>query len=145
MSLKKKTHILPCLYPYLADKCLWSTLVIGEFPGGSVVKNLPANTGDGDSIPRLERSSLKFREMSTPFSIFAWRISGTGEPARLQPMGPQRVGCTKNVCNLVVMPAYAGAGPVVDWCLSNTHVNPCSPFPCEIYPSSGCSCCPLVY
>ena len=67
------------------------SVVIGEFPGGSVVKNLPASAGDGDSIPGLERSSLKFEELS----IFAWRIPWTGEPGRLQPMGPQRVGCTK--------------------------------------------------
>ena len=27
-----------------------------DFPGGSVVKNLPANAGDANSIPELERS-----------------------------------------------------------------------------------------
>ena len=27
-----------------------------DFPGGSVVKNLPANAGDASSIPELERS-----------------------------------------------------------------------------------------
>ena len=33
---------------------LWISM---SFPGGSVVKNPPANTGDMDSIPGLERSS----------------------------------------------------------------------------------------
>jgi len=28
------------------------------FPGGSVVKNLPADAGDARSIPELERSQL---------------------------------------------------------------------------------------
>ena len=55
----------------ISDKCLWSTLVIGDFPGGSVVKNLPASAEDGDSIPGSERSSLKFEEMATHVSIFA--------------------------------------------------------------------------
>ena len=31
--------------------CIW------DFPGGSVVKNLPANAGDVNSIPGLGRSS----------------------------------------------------------------------------------------
>ena len=94
-ALRKQCHILPCLYRYLAHQCLWSTLVIGEFPGGSVVENLSASAEDRDSIPGLERSSLKFEEMAAHFSIFAWRIPWTGEPGRLQPMGLQRVGCTK--------------------------------------------------
>ena len=29
---------------------------LSGFPGGSVVKNLPANVGDADSIPRSEDS-----------------------------------------------------------------------------------------
>ena len=36
----------------------YNTLKISKgFPGGSVVKNLPANEGDVGSIPELERSS----------------------------------------------------------------------------------------
>ena len=33
-----------------------SRIVLGDFPGGSVVKNLPANTGDMSSIPGSGRS-----------------------------------------------------------------------------------------
>ena len=43
------------------------------FPGGEVVKNLPAiagDTGDGDSIPHL--GSHLEKEMATPSSILAW-------------------------------------------------------------------------
>ena len=48
------------------------------FPGGSGVKNLPANardTGEVDLIPGL----------------VAWVIPWTEEPDKLQSMGPQRV------------------------------------------------------
>ena len=31
-------------------------------------------------------------DMSTHYSVLAWRIPGTEEPGRLQSMGPQRVG-----------------------------------------------------
>ena len=31
-------------------------------------------------------------EMATHYSIFAWRISWTEQPERLQPIGLQRVG-----------------------------------------------------
>ena len=48
------------------------------FPGGSVVKNLPANAGDPGSIPGSGRSSEK--EMATDSSILAWRIPWTEEP-----------------------------------------------------------------
>ena len=42
------------------------------FPGGSVVKNLPASAGDIHSIPGLGRSLEK--EMATYSSILAWEI-----------------------------------------------------------------------
>ena len=50
--------------------CIWVFLMLGEkkkrvkkqylmgFPGGSVVKNLPANAGDMGSIPDLGRCHL---------------------------------------------------------------------------------------
>ena len=59
------------------------------FPGGSVVKNLPANAGDTGSIPGQEDPPEK--EMTTHSSIFAWEIPWTEEPGRLQFMGLQRV------------------------------------------------------
>ena len=60
-------------------------------PGGSVVKNLPASSGDtGDLglIPGLGRSSG--REMTTISIILAWEVPGTEELGRLQSMGLQK-------------------------------------------------------
>ena len=45
------------------------------FPGGSVVKNPPANIGDAGSIPGSGRSLEK--EMATHSSILAWEIPWT--------------------------------------------------------------------
>ena len=59
-------------------------------PGGSVVKNLPANTGDTGSvgsIPGSERSSDKGNGNQS--SILAWRIPWTEQPGGLQPTGSQ--------------------------------------------------------
>ena len=57
-------------------------------PGGSVVKNSPANAGDVSSIPGSGRSLGK--EMATHSSILAWEIPWTEEPGRLQSMGFQK-------------------------------------------------------
>ena len=65
---------------------------IKGFPGGSVVKNLPANTeatGDADLIPGSE--SHWGGEMATHSSILAGIILWIGEPGRLQSIGSQRV------------------------------------------------------
>ena len=58
-----------------------------DFPGGSVVKYLPANIGDIGSIPGLGRSPGG--GMATPYSIPTWRIPWTEEPSRLQSMGSE--------------------------------------------------------
>ena len=55
------------------------------FPGGSVVKNLPANSGDSRSIPGLEDALEE--EMVTHSSTLAGEIPGTEEPGRLQSIG----------------------------------------------------------
>ena len=63
------------------------------FPGGTVVKNKPANSGDSRDvglIPGLEDPLEE--EMATHSSILAWRIPGTEEPGGLQSMGSQTVG-----------------------------------------------------
>ena len=60
------------------------------FPGGSVVKNPPANAGDVGSIPGQEDPLEE--EMATHSSTLAWEIPWTEEPGRLQSMGLQRVG-----------------------------------------------------
>ena len=73
------------------------------FPGGAVVKNLPANAGDtGDvgSVPGSGRSPgvgngnlLQYSCLENSMdSILAWKIPWTEEPGRLQSLGLQRVG-----------------------------------------------------
>ena len=46
------------------------------FPGGSIVKNLPASAG------ALGQEDPLGKEMATHFSILAWRIPWTEEPGR---------------------------------------------------------------
>ena len=46
-----------------------------------MVKNLPAEAGDMDSIPRSGRSPGK--EIVTHSNILAWEIPWTGEPGGL--------------------------------------------------------------
>ena len=59
------------------------------FPGGSVVKNLPASAGDTGSIPGQEDPLEK--EMATHSNILAWKIPWTEEPGGLHYMGSQGV------------------------------------------------------
>ena len=51
-----------CTWPgYLSSMCLGfliSKVRIRDFPGGTVVKNSPANAGDMGSIPGLGRSHI---------------------------------------------------------------------------------------
>ena len=49
-----------------------NVLVYSGFPGGSVVKNLPANTGDVDLIPGSGRSPGEGNGNLS--SILAWEI-----------------------------------------------------------------------
>ena len=58
------------------------------FPGGSVVKNPPANAGDMGSIPGLGRSPEK--GSGNPPSMLAWEIPWTEEPGGLQALGLQK-------------------------------------------------------
>ena len=48
------------------------------FPGGSVVKNLPANAGDVGSIPGSGRSPGVGN--GNHFSVLTWKIPWTEEP-----------------------------------------------------------------
>ena len=61
----------------------------GSCPGGSVVKNPPANAGDAGSIPRSGRSRGGGNGQPTP--VFLAGGSWTEEPGELPPMGSQRV------------------------------------------------------
>ena len=63
----------------------------GDVPGGSVVKNQPANAEDEGSQSLGLVHSLE-EDTATHSSILAWEIPGTEEPGRLQSMGSQRVG-----------------------------------------------------
>ena len=60
------------------------------FPGGSVVKNLPANAGAMDSVPGLGRFPGKGNGYHS--SILAWSIPWTEEPGGLWSIRSQRVG-----------------------------------------------------
>ena len=60
------------------------------FPGGSVVKNLPAV--QEMQVQSLGREDPLEKEMATHCSILAWRIPRTEEPGGLQSTGSQRVG-----------------------------------------------------
>ena len=58
-------------------------------PGGSLVKNPPANAGDTSSIPDQEDSLEE--DTATHSSLLAWQTPWTGEPDGLQSIGSQRV------------------------------------------------------
>ena len=63
-----------------------------DFPGGSVVKNLPAYAGEiRDTVWPLCWEDPLEEEMATHSSIFAWKIPWTEEPGGLQSMGHKRV------------------------------------------------------
>ena len=62
---------------------------MGGFPGGSVVKNPPANPGDTDSITGLGRSPEG--ENGNHSCILAWESPWTEDPGGLQSMGLQGV------------------------------------------------------
>ena len=63
---------------------------MGGFPGGSVVKNLPANAGDTGSVPGSGRSLGEGN--SNPFQYSCLGNLINKEPGRLPSMGSYRVG-----------------------------------------------------
>ena len=69
---------------------LFSLLTRSGFPGGSVVKNLPAM--QETLVGFLGQEDPLEEGMATYSSIPAWRIPMTDEPGRVQSMGPQKVG-----------------------------------------------------
>ena len=60
------------------------------FPGGSVVKNLPAL--QETLVESLGQENPQEKEVATYSSILAWEIQWTEEPGGLQSIGSQRVG-----------------------------------------------------
>ena len=61
-----------------------------SFPGGSVVKNLPAM--QETRVRSLDWEDPLEKEMATHSSVLAWRIPWTEEPGGLQSTELQRVG-----------------------------------------------------
>ena len=57
-------------------------------PGGSLVKNPPANTGDTSLI--LDQEDSLEEDIATHSSILAWQIPWIEEPDSLQSIGWQR-------------------------------------------------------
>ena len=77
-----------CFYHY-SSKFLAVQKLEHGFPGGAVVKKLPANTGNQMTWLRsLRREDPLEKEMATHFSILAWKIPWTEE----EPGGPQSLG-----------------------------------------------------
>ena len=61
------------------------------FPGGAVVKNPPARSGDPGVISGSGRSPGE--QMATHSSVLAWEIPWIEEPGGLESMGSQE-SCT---------------------------------------------------
>ena len=77
------------------------------FPGGSAVKNPPANAGV--PVSSLGQEDPLEKEMETHSSFLAWRIPWTEKPGGLQSMGSQRVGhklVTKRTTNICITSRY---------------------------------------
>ena len=72
-----------------------SRLLTG-FPGGSVVKNPPANVGaSGDVSSVLESERSPGGGNGNPLQYSAWEIPWTEEPGgMMQSIGSQRVRCS---------------------------------------------------
>ena len=58
------------------------------FPGGLVVKNLPAN--EETQVRSLGREYSLGKEMTTHFNILAWKIPRAEEPGGLQSLMSQK-------------------------------------------------------
>ena len=90
LGLQKKYH----RFDGLNNRPLFS---YRAFPGGSVVKNLPASAGDtGDAVPSLGQGDPLEKEMATYSSILSWRIPVIEQPGGLRSMGSQRVDTTEH-------------------------------------------------
>ena len=67
-----------------------NNLEVSSFPGGQLVKSLPAVLET--QVHSLGTEDPLEKEMAIHASILAWRIPRTEEPSGLQSMGSQRVG-----------------------------------------------------
>ena len=74
---------------------VWLNILVGMlqgFPGGSVVKNLPANAGDAGSIPQSGRSPGEGNGNPLHYSCLGNPMERLQSTAGLQSTGLQRVG-----------------------------------------------------
>ena len=62
-----------------------------SFPGGSVVKNLPANVGDPGSVPGLGRFPWRREWQHTPV-LLPGELHGQSNLAGYSPWGQKRLG-----------------------------------------------------
>ena len=79
------------LVPPQTDEPQWQ--LTWGFPGGSVLKNLPADAGDARDVeltPGSGRPPGGGRD--SPLQYLAWEVPWAEEPGRLQSMRSQRVG-----------------------------------------------------
>ena len=73
-DIKTDIHTLPYIKS-ITNKC---------FPGGSVIKNMPASSGDmGDVVLTLGQEDPLEKKMATLSNILAWTILWTQEPGKL--------------------------------------------------------------
>ena len=64
---------------------------LNGFPGGAVIKNLPATAGESRDMGSIPGSKDPLEEeMATHSSILAWKFPWTEEPGRLQSMESQK-------------------------------------------------------
>ena len=77
-----------CVCAYTHIFVLNKSRLTPGFRGGSVVKNLPANSGDAGSIPGSGRSP-EVRN-GNPLQYSCWEILWTEEPGRLQSVVSQK-------------------------------------------------------
>ena len=75
---------------FSANPVVEFNLINWDFPGGSVVKNPPANAGDTGIQPLGQEDPLE-EEMAIHSNILAQKIPRTKEPGRWF-MGSQRAG-----------------------------------------------------
>ena len=78
---------LPTVFILEHLHALW--VLLRDFPGAQMVKNLPAMLETW--IPSLGQEDSLKKGMAIHSSILAWRIPWTEEPGRLQSMGSQWV------------------------------------------------------
>ena len=85
---KKKKNASKCLV-CMARIDLAAANKSNGFPGGAVVKNLPAT--QETQVQSLDGEDPFEEEMATHSSVLAWKISWTEEPGGLQSIKSQRV------------------------------------------------------